>query len=100
MSGKEASEWALAATSALNHQANQLTAQASAISYDLTHKSLGELSSSIGDFSQQVGNELVSNIGSLNDVISSGSQAVDGVSSIAGSTLDSVTSVVQMAQLM
>lgn len=100
LSGKEASEWALAATSALNHQANQLTAQASAISYDLTHKSLGELSSSIGDFSQQVGNELVSNIGSLNDVISSGSQAVDGVSSIAGSTLDSVTSVVQMAQLM
>jgi hypothetical protein len=78
LSGKDASDWALASTHAISDKATELTALASHTAYDLTHKSFTELTASIGDFSNHVGSELVTTIGTLNDAA-----ATDGIDSIA-----------------
>ncbi len=89
LSGKEASEWVLAATSTANQQAHDLSLLASNTAHDLTHKSLGELSASIGSFSQHVGNEIFTSIGSLDDAVASS----DGATQLA----DTVSAAVQMS---
>eukprot|EP00984_Skeletonema_dohrnii_P024532 scaffold13670_cov126-Skeletonema_dohrnii-CCMP3373.AAC.2 len=64
LSGKDTGNWVLQATSTVNEASSQLLAQAD----DITHQSIGELASSIGDYSYHVGNELVALLGSLNGV--------------------------------
>jgi len=64
LSGKDTGSWALQATSTVNQASSQLLAQAD----DVTHRSIGDLASSIGDYSYHVGNELVALLGSLNGV--------------------------------
>ena len=81
LSGKDTGSWALQATSTVNEASSQLLAQAD----DVTHRSIGELASSIGDYSYHVGNELVALLESLN--------GVEG--SHFDSTLDMVTTAMQ-----
>jgi hypothetical protein len=64
LSGKDTGSWALQATSTVNQASSQLLAQAD----DVTHRSIGDLASSIGDYSYHVGNELVALLGSLHGV--------------------------------
>lgn len=81
LSGKDTGNWVLQATSTVNEASSQLLAQAD----DVTHQSIGELASSIGDYSYHVGNELVALLGSLN--------GVDGAH--FDGTLDMVTTAMQ-----
>eukprot|EP00986_Skeletonema_menzelii_P012058 scaffold6447_cov144-Skeletonema_menzelii.AAC.3 len=81
LSGKDAGNWALQASSTVNEATSQLLAQAD----DVTHQSIGNLASSIGDYSYHVGNDLVALLGSLNGV--EGAQF--------DSTLDMVTTAMQ-----
>mmetsp|Transcript_32740 Transcript_32740/g.66906 ORF Transcript_32740/g.66906 Transcript_32740/m.66906 type:complete len:1325 (-) Transcript_32740:1710-5684(-) len=81
LTGKDTGNWVLQATSTVNEASSQLLAQAD----DVTHQSIGELASSIGDYSYHVGNELVALLGSLN--------GVDGAH--FDGTLDMVTTAMQ-----
>lgn len=93
ISGKDGADWALQATSSVNGASSQLLAQATLTYDDVTHASLTEVAHSIGDYSQHVGGEFVTLIGSLN--------GMDGISLdgaiIPEDTLNSVASAVQTA---
>lgn len=65
ISGKDAAGWALQASSAANNYGTKLLAQAGSTYQDVTHKSLGELAMSIGDYSHHVGEELLAVINTL-----------------------------------
>ena len=65
ISGKDAGDWALQANSAVHTYGDELLAQAGATYQDVTHKSLGELATSIGDYSHHVGDELMAMMNSL-----------------------------------
>jgi hypothetical protein len=98
VSGKEASEWALAASGTINQKTGELTAQAASTATDLTHKSLAELSTNVGAFSQDIGKQVVASVGVLGDAVVT-QVGSDGVS-MASSTIDSVSAAVQMSQLL
>lgn len=93
ISGKDGANWALQATSSVNGASSQLLAQATSTYDDVTHASLTEVAHSIGDYSQHVGGEFVTLIGSLNGM---GGISLDGVT-IPEDTLNSVASAVQTA---
>jgi len=93
ISGKDGANWALQATSSVNGASSQLLAQATSTYDDVTHASLTEVAHSIGDYSQHVGGEFVTLIGSLNGM---GGISLDGVA-IPEDTLNSAASAVQTA---
>eukprot|EP00571_Detonula_confervacea_P012030 CAMPEP_0172307102 /NCGR_PEP_ID=MMETSP1058-20130122/8022_1 /TAXON_ID=83371 /ORGANISM="Detonula confervacea, Strain CCMP 353" /LENGTH=992 /DNA_ID=CAMNT_0013019177 /DNA_START=105 /DNA_END=3083 /DNA_ORIENTATION=- len=90
ISGKDGADWALQATSTVNEASSHLLAQATSTYDHVTHDSLTQLAHSVGDYSQYVGNEVVTLIGSLNGGL------VDGMS-IPEDTMDSVMTAVQTA---
>ena len=97
-SGKEITDWSLAATGAVEQKASILAAQANTAAIDLSHKSLMELSSMVGEFSHEAGRQIALSMSILNDVVTGGSQlAANGVS-LAGGSIDSAA--VQMSQLL
>lgn len=98
VSGREASEWALAASGTINQKASELTAQAASTTADLTHTSLAELGTNVGAFSQDIGKQVVASVGVLGDAVVT-QVGSDGVS-MASSTIDSVSAAVQMSQLL
>lgn len=99
LSGKEASEWALAATTTVTQKAGELTSLASSTATDLTHKSFAELVSSVDSFSTDVGKQLIEGAGVLTDAVST-QLATDGGAALAGSTIDGVASALQASQML
>jgi hypothetical protein len=83
ISGKDTSGWALQATSAVNEASTQLLAQAN----EVTHRSIGDLASSIGDYSHHVGYELVALIASRNGVEGPMDGALDVVTTAVQTSL-------------
>lgn len=99
LSGKEASEWALAATTTVTQKAGELTSLASSTATDLTHRSFAELVSSVDSFSTDVGKQLIEGAGVLTDAVST-QLATDGGAAFAGSTIDGVASALQASQML
>ena len=95
ISGKDGTEWALMATSSINEASSQLLAQASSTYDDVTHTSLSQIANTVGDYSNYVGNEFITVMGSLNH-INGGGSLLDGIS-LPDETLDGVATAVQTA---
>jgi len=93
LSGREATEWALMATTSIKDEANHLTSQTVSTANDITHRSLTELTASIGDFSHHVGDELFALVQTLND---SGAVTDDSIA-VAGSSMDAIVTAIQTA---
>jgi len=92
ISGKDGSDWALQASDSVDHASSQLMAQAYATYDDVTHTSLTQLAHNIEDYSQSIGNEFVTLMGSLNT-----HGVLDGSISIPDDTLDSISTTLQTA---
>jgi len=92
ISGKDGSDWALQASDSVDHASSQLMAQAHATYLDVTHTSLTQLAHNIEDYSQSIGNEFVTLMGSLNT-----HGVLDGSISIPDDTLDSISTTLQTA---
>merc|ERR1711862_410321 len=88
-SGRDGAEWALQAQTSVNDASSFLVAQASSTYDTVTHTTLSEFASTVGDYSQHVGIELVALFNGLD-----GSTIADGLSPDAA---DSVAAAVQTA---
>jgi len=97
ISGKDAAGWALQASSAVNSYGTQLLAQAGSTYQDVTHKSLGELAVSIGDYSHHVGEELLAVINTLSTHGGLLSGMGGDVSYLSAENLDTIAAAVQTA---
>jgi len=79
VSGKPAQEWALVATGAVKDETGKLLTKTAETANNLSHKSLGELSSMVGKFSHDVSDHVVSSLSVLG--YSSQSIAAEQISS-------------------
>ena len=95
ISGKDGAEWALQATTSVNDATSHLLAQTSSTYDHVTHASMAELTHTLGEYSQYVGNELLALVSSLNGV-ADGSISLDGVP-LDPDMLDTVATAVQTA---
>jgi hypothetical protein len=95
ISGRDGAEWALQATTSVNDATSHLLVQTSSTYDHVTHASMAELTHTLGEYSQYVGNELLALVGSLNGV-ADGSISLDGVL-LDPDALDSVATAVQTA---
>ena len=97
ISGKDAGDWALQANSAVHTYGDQLLAQAGATYQDVTHKSLGELANSIGDYSHHVGEELLAVLNSFSTQSGVETVMTGDVSYLSAENLDTIATAVQTA---
>jgi hypothetical protein len=100
ISGKDAGDWALQANSAVHGYGDELLARAGAAYQDVTHKSLGELASSIGDYSHHVGEELLAVMNGLSTQaggVADGVLSAGDVSYLSAENLDTIVASVQTA---
>ncbi|KAL3772896.1 hypothetical protein ACHAWO_009649 [Cyclotella atomus] len=96
LSGKDAGDWVLQANTAVHGYGDQLLATYQ----DVTHKSLGELATSIGDYSHHVGEELLAIMNSLStqDGVENVLRGTGGdVSYLSAENVDAIATAVQTA---
>jgi len=67
VTGNTAQGWAVAATTAVQDETGRLLAKAAATTNDITHTSLRELSITVGQFSHDVGQQVVASVSVLGD---------------------------------
>jgi hypothetical protein len=99
ISGADVSDWALQTTNTISEASAQLVSQVGATYHDVTHKSLSELASSIGDYSHHVGYELYSVMASLShEAVGFGDSLSDSADvSYLSESFDSIATAVQTA---
>jgi hypothetical protein len=91
ISGQSTKQWALITADTVNNEVGKLLAATTNTLDDVTHKSLGELTASVGSFSSHVGDVVLSSVGALSDTALTAAAAGDGSQS-AAALADQVTS--------
>ena len=90
LSGKDGFEWALQATTSMDEATSRLLARATLTYDDVTHTSLTQLAQNVGEYSEHVGQEFVTLIGSLHGV-----DLLSNDITIPEDTLDGIVTAVQ-----